>query len=109
MPTKSGSRKRSTGGEFIARIGLSDAGSIRVRFSPAPPTRSMYGSERRLAALIYDLAAELERRSEVTGARWAIAPEPFNARIDVEMSDDADAGSAAELVAALLAERGLTE
>jgi hypothetical protein len=92
---------------FVPDMGLTDAGSIRVHFRPAPPLRSAYGHERKLAALIYDLAAELERRCEAIGARWAISPEPFRSRLDVELAEHDDPEPAAELVAATLSDMGI--
>lgn len=91
---------------FIPELGLTDAGSVRVNFRPAPPLRSVYGRERELAAAIYDLAAALERRSAEAGARWAISPEPFRARIDVELAAGDDATMAADLVVAVLEDLG---
>jgi hypothetical protein len=93
---------------FRPEVGLTDAGSIRVHFKPAPPLRSAYGHERVLAATIYDLAAELERRCEAIGVPWVISPEPFRARLDLELGEHDESEPAAELVAATLSDLGLS-
>jgi hypothetical protein len=107
MPTKHGSRVRSPDRLFVPEIGLSEAGSVRVQFRPAPPLRSLHGHERELAASIYDLAAALERRCDELGVGWAVSPEPFRGRLDVELAERDDPEPAAELVAATLSDLGL--
>jgi hypothetical protein len=73
---------------------------------PANP-KGRCDNHRQLAACIYELAAELERRSDGLGARWAISPEAFNSRIDVELGEDDDAEAATQLVARVIADLGL--
>ncbi len=98
--------RRASDPEFMIEIGLTDAGSVRVVYRPAPPQRSHYGRERRLAVLIYELAAELERRSAQVGARWVVSPEAFNARLDLELSDRDDVETAVDFVTMTLADLG---
>jgi len=108
MPTKRRSQDRSMGERlFLSELGLTDAGSVRVQFRPAPPLRSFYGHERKLAALIYEIAAEFERRCDGMDVRWAISPEPFRARIDIELGENDDPEPAAELAARVLSDMGL--
>jgi hypothetical protein len=92
---------------FVAEIGRTDAGSIRIRFRPAPPLRSPYGHHRALNALIYRLAAEFERQCERLGLPWPIAPYPFDAHIDIELSDGDEPDAAEEVVLAVLADSGV--
>ena len=84
------SRTRTDSGDLQFQIKLSatQAGSVRIQFRPRPPQRSFYGFERKLAAVIYTLAAEFERRSERLGARWAIVAEPSNNQMTIEIGDD---------------------
>src|SRR4051812_20231012 len=92
---------------FVADVGLTVAGSIRIQFRPTPPLRSIYGHERALAELIYTLAAEFERRCGEMGAAWAIAPDPFNARLDVELGEGEDPEAASDVVVVVLTDFGL--
>lgn len=85
MATSLERRGKSTDSIFELEIGRTDAGSVRLRFKPRRPLRSFYGHERQLAALVYALAAELEQRAGVARVGWAISPEPFNQRIDIEV------------------------
>jgi hypothetical protein len=107
MSTNRRRRSNPTKQLFLPIVGRTDAGSIRVEFRPAPPLRSLYEHERALSELIYRIAAELERQSERLGVGWAIAPQTFRARIDVELGDHDDPELAAELVAAVLSDFGL--
>lgn len=84
------SRQKTDSGDLRFQIGLSatQAGSVRIKFRPRPPQRSFYGSERQLAAVIYTLAAEFERRCERLGANWAIVAEPSSNQMTIEIGDD---------------------
>jgi hypothetical protein len=101
-----GANHRSRGRDDLFRLelGLTEAGSVRIQFRAAPPARSLYGNERKLAALIYDLAAEIERRLDESDIRWAVSPEPFHARLDIELSEGEEADVAAEFVAGVLSD-----
>jgi hypothetical protein len=108
MPTKR--KAKSTAGAerlFVPELGLTEAGSIRLRFRPAPPLRSLYGHERDLAAFIYDLAAVIERRCKELGVPWAVSPDPFNARLDLEIGEEDDPEAAGQLVAGVLSDLGV--
>lgn len=89
---------------FRAEIDRTPAGSIRIRFKSA--TERLY-SERKLSALIYEVAAELERRSEMHKARWAISPYAYDAYLDVELGERDNRDLASALVAEVLQEAGL--
>lgn len=104
MPTSKLRDLRAAAEPFEIALDQTDAGSTRIRFRPAPPRRSLAGEERRLAVVIYELAAEMERRSAEIGARWVISPEPFNARLDVEIDERGDPEAAAEFVVQVLSE-----
>jgi hypothetical protein len=86
MPRSIVERHSSPDTIFQLEFDTTDAGSVRLRFKPRRPLKSFYGNERDLASLIYSLAAELERRSKIIGARWAISPIPYNAHLDIEVA-----------------------
>jgi hypothetical protein len=105
----SGSDSEATGFQnrlFRTEIGRTPAGSVRIHVRPANP-KGRFDNHRQLAACIYELAAELERRSDDLRARWAISPEAFNSRIDVELGDGDDVEAATRLVTTVLADLGL--
>jgi hypothetical protein len=104
MPTSTLSELHAVAEAFEIALEQTDAGSTRIRFRPAPSRRSLAGEERRLAVLIYELAAEMERRSADMDARWVISPEPFNARLDVEIDERGDPEAAAEFVVQVLSD-----
>jgi hypothetical protein len=66
-------------------------------------------SEREIAAFVYELSAEMERRSQDRKARWVVAPDPSNSQIVLELgSDDKDeAVGADEFLTQLLADHDL--
>ena len=60
-----------------------------------------------MAAFIYDLASEMEKRSEALGARWVISVEAWNARVVVELASESEAKAADEFLAQVLTDRNL--
>jgi hypothetical protein len=58
---------------------------------------------RPMAAFIYELAANMERRSEHVGARWIIFPEALNARVWLGLTITCDAALAEEFAASVIA------
>ena len=91
---------------FLSEIGRTDAGSVRIRIRPAT-AKGRFDNHRQLAACIYDLAAELERRSDEIGARWVVSPAAFDRRIDLELVEGDDVDAAARFVTSVLADLGL--
>ncbi|MBI1850645.1 MAG: hypothetical protein HYR85_09910, partial [Planctomycetes bacterium] len=83
--------------------GRTTAGSPTLKLTATNPT-GRYAQHRQIAAAIYDLAAQLERRSEEIGARWVISPEAANARLVIELCGDHESARADELVANVIAE-----
>ncbi|MDX2023260.1 MAG: hypothetical protein SF187_23705 [Deltaproteobacteria bacterium] len=73
--------------QFQIRLSSTMAGSVRMQFVPRPPLRSFYGVERKLAAVIYTLAAEFERRSERLNANWVVVAEPSSNQLVIELVD----------------------
>jgi hypothetical protein len=91
---------------FYAKVGRTPAGSFRITIRPRDPKdRVRY---RQLAVAVYNLAAEMERRTEKLGARWVVSPQVFDERIDVELGDDDDEQAAGRFVAQVLADSGLS-
>ena len=91
---------------FFARVGRTDAGSVRITVQARNPKDRASGY-RQLAVCVYKLAAEMEHRSEKVGARWVVSPQVFNSRIDLEMMPG-DEAHADAFVAKVLSELGLT-
>jgi hypothetical protein len=65
-------------------------------------------SHRQTAALLYELAANMERLSQVLEAHWCISPDPHNDRIVVEIVSDDDIGLANILFAEIMLLHQLT-
>ena len=94
---------------FQLELGHTEAGSVRLHFFPRPPLRSFFDHERELAAVIYALAAELERRAGLSRARWVISPDPSNRRLDIEIVEDGEFDEAQDFLMTALIELGLDE
>lgn len=91
---------------FFARVGRTDAGSVRITVHARDP-KSRTSGYRQLAVCVYKLAAEMERRSEAARADWVVSPQVFNSRIDLELMPG-DEERAKDFVAKVLADAGLT-
>ena len=91
---------------YRAEVGRTEVGSPIIRILPLNPKGSAAG-HRQIAAFVYDLASEMEMRSEAIGATWAISPEAWNARIVLEIGSTNEVNAAEEFVRTLLADRNL--
>ncbi len=91
---------------YRADVGRTPAGSPILKLTPTNP-EGRYAQHRQIAAFIYELAAELERRSEDLGARWVISPEAANARLVIELAGDHETTLADEFVARVIADNDL--
>ena len=91
---------------YRAEVGRTDAGSPIVKIVPLNP-KGAGASHRQVAAFIYALASEMETRSEVLRATWAISPEAWGSRIVLELGTTNEANAAEEFVRTLLADRNL--
>lgn len=92
---------------FVARVGRTDAGSVRITVLARNPKDPKSGY-RQLAVAVYRLAAEMERRSEKIRADWVVSPQVFNSRIDLEIVHAREEQAAARFVGQVLADLGLT-
>ena len=84
--------------QFQIQLSATAAGSLRIQFKPRPPQRSFYGLERKLAIVIYTLAAEFERRSDRINAKWVVVAEPFNNQMMLEVGDGEEYEAALQFV-----------
>ncbi|MDL1948848.1 hypothetical protein FBQ97_03430 [Acidobacteria bacterium ACD] len=78
---------------YRTELSLTEAGSPIVRIVPENPGAPS-AHHRQVAALVYELAAELERRSQEIRASWAISPEAWNGRLVLELGSRTEVGAA---------------
>ncbi|KAA0250589.1 MAG: hypothetical protein EDX89_22575 [Acidobacteria bacterium] len=86
---------------YRAELGVTEAGSPIVRIVPENPGAPS-AHHRQVAAFIYELAAEMERRSQEIGATWAISPEAWNARLILELGSRTEVGAADAFLQSIL-------
>ena len=91
---------------YRADVGRTPAGSPILKLTATNP-KGRYAQHRQMAAFIYELAADMERRSEELGARWVISPETPNARVVIELAGDHETALADEFVASVMADNDL--
>ena len=94
---------------YRAQVGRTQAGSPILKIKPINPD-GRHAQRRQLAAFIYELAADVERRSDQLGARWVISPTVSPAEVVVELVSDGDGetGLADEFLAGVLADYHLS-
>lgn len=98
---RAGARLRNR--SYRAELAVTDAGSPIVRIVPEDPAAPS-AHHRQVAAFVYELAAEMERRSQAIGATWAISPEAWNARIILELGSRTEVGAADGFLKSVLAD-----
>jgi hypothetical protein len=91
------------GSLYRAEFGETSAGSPFVKIRPTNP-KGTYASEHQVAACIYEIAAELERKSDEVRARWAIVPATHESKITVELSEAGQPWVAKTMIEQVLAE-----
>ncbi len=91
---------------YRADVGRTTAGSPILKLTATNP-EGRYAQHRQMAAFIYELAADMERRSEALGAQWVISPETTNGRVVIERADDDKTNLADEFVASVIADNDL--
>jgi len=84
---------------FLSEVDRTEVGSVRILIRPAT-AKGRFDNHRQLAA-------ELERRSDESGARWVVSPAAFDRRIDLELVEGDDVDAAARFVTSVLADLGL--
>jgi hypothetical protein len=91
---------------YRAEVGRTPAGSPILKLTATNP-EGRYAQHRQMAAFIYELAADMERRSEQLEARWVISPETTNARVVVELAGDHETALADKFIASVIADNDL--
>lgn len=91
---------------YRADVERTPAGSPILKLTAINP-KGRYAQHRQMAAVVYELAAAMERRSEELGARWVISPEATNARVMIELSGDHETALADEFLASVIADNDL--
>jgi len=91
---------------YRAEVGRTPAGSPVLNIAAANPT-GRFAHHRLMAAFVYELAAEMERRCEALGARWAVSPDATNARVVLELTSDHEGAAADAFIASLIADQDL--
>lgn len=87
---------------YRAKVSRTSAGSPILKLTAMNP-KGLYASWRQLAAYVYELAAEMERRSEDLGADWVISADGRNGRIVIELASNHEAALADKFVARIMA------
>jgi hypothetical protein len=88
---------------YRAELGRTTAGSPFAKIIPTNPKGS-YGTERQIAACIYEIAAALERASDELKARVAICAQPSDSKITIELSKNGQPWVAEAMIERVLAE-----
>ena len=84
-----------------ALLTQSETGNPTLRVAPADP-HGPCAEHRQVAALIYELAADLERQSPRLGAQWSIVADPNDQQILIHLTGDHEAALAYELLERLI-------
>jgi hypothetical protein len=91
---------------YCGMLARTAAGSPVLKVLAADP-RSQQAEHRQVAAMIYEIAADMERRSEQLEAHWTISADPENGQVVIELTGEHESELADELVANVMTERQL--
>ena len=83
---------------YRGELQWTEAGCPALRVSPAEPGRQQ-AEHRQMAALVYRLAADMERRSQQLEAHWTISPDVEHGQVVIELAGDHEVELAKEFVA----------
>jgi hypothetical protein len=99
-------KPRFTNRIYRAEMGRTPAGSPTIQIVPLNP-KGPSASHWQVAAFLYDLAAEMERRSEelATTPQWVTTVETWNDRVILELGTESEAKAADEFIAKPLLDR----
>jgi hypothetical protein len=89
---------RAEAGRYCGELERTASGSPVLRLSPANPG-GRHAEHRQMTAFLYELAADMERRSQQLEAHWTISPDAENSRVVIELTGDHEAELAEEFVA----------
>lgn len=99
--------RQHDGRRYWGHVERTAAGSPVLALAAADP-HSFCAEHRQLAAFIYELAADMERRSLPLGVHWTISPDTENRRVVIELTGDHEAELADEFVAIVMVHHQLT-
>jgi len=105
-PDQDAEKARFRNRTFRADLGKTEAGSLVLTIVPLNP-RSPLAGPRLMAAFIYELASEMELRSESLRAKWVVSPEVWSGRLILELGSESEAGAADAFLRALRTDRDL--
>lgn len=109
MNTTNSRRERAAQpGAYRAEFGRTQAGSLTIQIRPQG-AKGTHSHHRVLAALLYELAAELELRSRRLDAHWVISPDTANGLLVVELMEDDELPHATEMAEHALASLHITK
>lgn len=92
---------------LTAELRQNDFGTVEVQLRSSNRNRNVRIHERKIAALIYGLVAELELRCEAAGLGFAISPEAIDFRFRIEIGEHDDPALAWQLAEGVLNDFGL--
>ncbi len=82
---------------YRGELQRTEAGSPVLRVSLVDPAHHQ-AEHRQMAAFVYDLAADMERRSHQLEAHWTISPDADSGQVVIELAGDHEAPLADEFV-----------
>ena len=91
---------------YCGTVARTATGSPILRVS-ASDSRDRHAEHRQVAALIYELAADIERCSYQLEAHWTIAADPDNGELVIELTGDHEAELAEELATNVMTQHEL--
>ena len=91
---------------YCALVARTEAGGPVLKVLATDP-RSQQAEPRQVAAMIYEIAADMERRSQQLEAHWTIAADPERGQVVIELSGEHETELADELVANVMTEHQL--
>lgn len=93
---------------YYGDLARTAVGSPILRIAPIDP-RSSDAQHRQIAAKVYDLAADMERRSQELEVNWAISPDADIGEVVVELAGEHEAELANEFIANVMAQHQLLQ
>jgi hypothetical protein len=99
---------RAEAPRYYGELGRTLIGSPILTIVPVD-RRGPHAGHRQIAAAIYELAADMERRSQQLEVHWSISPSTDDAQIVIELSGDHETALADEFVASVMAQHDLQQ
>jgi hypothetical protein len=108
LPAVRDAQPRAEAPGYYGELGRTLIGSLVLRIVPVD-RHGPHAQHRQIAAMVYELAADIERRSQQLEVHWVISPDPGNAQIVIELSGGHEAQLADEFVASVMAQHDLQQ